>query len=481
MKRFLVCLLAVAFFVGLSDNALAQKKSAKGGKKKKTAAVVETPTVALPYNSNDCLFAVELKQDVVYGPTSAPSGAGRLMEVAASASNPYVVEREHNSVWYKFSVPYNGELEIEIQQTNPADDYDFMIFKYTDNYFSNNLIQGKILPVASSLTAVDTTLIVKKDAKGKAGKGAAAAKTGAAKPAAAATTGQAASAGNTATAKAAGAKKDAKQAPPAYTIGMKSTGVSYFLPKDSICRDIKSIKVSQGETYYILLDNLTPNGSGHTIKVSMHVDAFTPIVKVSDPNSKTPIDVDLVVLEKNTNNRAIVQNPNFKSGRIPFVPGFDYTLYAKRQGYFSVYKEFNANVFKVDTMLNITMHKAVKGSTFTLEDVYFTTDGKQLLPGSDTVLMNYVMLFLNHPEVTLLIKGYVATYGDVTLESDQEVSLERAVTVKNFLVSKGIEANRLSVSGMSPTEIRRAVAAANDPKVGLLKKRIEFIVTNVGK
>ncbi|MBQ4377518.1 MAG: hypothetical protein II793_07495, partial [Bacteroidales bacterium] len=84
-------------------------------------------------------------------------------------------------------------------------------------------------------------------------------------------------------------------------------------------------------------------------------------------------------------------------------------------------------------------------------------------------------------EVEFLIKGYVPTYGDVTMESDQEMSLERALTVKNFLMSKGIAADRMTVSGMNPTEIRRAGAAANDPKVGLLKKRIEFIVTNVGK
>lgn len=466
MKRFFIYLLSCLLVLGMADNLQAQKKGGKKGKKGKKEVVEEKPAQQLPYNSNDCLFAIQLQQDVVYGPTSAPHGAGRLMEIQATKSNPNVVDYEHNSVWYKFEVPYNGELEIEINQTNPADDYDFMVFKYTDVYFSNNMMQGKIRPVASSLTAVDSTLIpVKKDPKAKGKAGAAAKPAADAKPAAGK----------------AGAKKDGKAAAPAYTIGMKHTAKSFFLPKDSVARDIRSVQVRQGETYYILLDNLSANGGGHTIKVSLHADAFLPVVKVSAPGSKAPVDVDLVILEKNTNNRPVVQNPNFKGGRIAFVPGFDYTLYAKRQGYFSVYKEFNSNVFKQDTMLNIVMNRCVKGSTFTLEDIYFTEDSKQLLGNSDSVLTEYVMLFMNHPEVEFLIKGYVPTYGDVTMESDQEMSLERALTVKNFLMSKGIAADRMTVSGMNPTEIRRAGAAANDPKVGLLKKRIEFIVTNVGK
>ena len=487
MKRFLIYLISCLLVIGMTDNVQAQKKKSSKGKKSKKEEVVEKPAQVLPYNSNDCLFAVPLQQDIVYGPTTAPRGAGRLMEVQATASNPNLVEFEHNTVWYKFQVPYNGLLEIEINQVNPADDYDFMVFRYTDVYFSNNLLQGKIRPVAASLTGVDSTLIpAKKDPKAKGAKGAAktaasadktAAKPASEKPAATPATDKA----TTAKPAAKGAKKDSKPAPPAYTIGMKHNAASYFLPKDSIRRDIKSIPVKQGETYYILLDNLSASGSGHSIKVSLHVDAFRPIVRVADPSAKKPIDVDLVILEKNTNNRPIVQNPNFKTDRIDFVPGFDYTLYAKRQGYFSIYKEFNSNIFKQDTMLNITMSRAVKGSTFTLENIFFTEDAKQLLGQSDSILMEYVMLFMNHPEVSFLIKGYVPTYGDVTLESDQEISLERAITVKNFLMSKGIAAERMTVAGMTPTEIRRAGAAANDPKIGLLKKRIEFIVTNVGK
>ncbi|MBQ0015804.1 MAG: hypothetical protein KBT04_02330, partial [Bacteroidales bacterium] len=399
--------------------------------------------------------------DVTYGPTSAPSGAGRIMEVTASKSNPNVIEREHNSVWYKFKAPYNGELEIEVTQVNGADDYDMMVYRYTDAYFSNNLIQGKIKPIASNLSAVDSSLIVKTtDTKGKKGK---------------------TSTATQATPKTAkGKNAPAKEVKAIYHIGMKHDATSYFLPKDSIRRDIKSVTVAAGETYYILLDNANA-GSGHSIKVSMYVNAFTPLVNFIDPTTKKATPVDLLVIEKNTNNRTVAKDANYKGGRLSFIPNFNYTLYAKKPGFFSIYKDFNANIFKEDTMMTFTLQKAAKGSVFTIEDIYFTEDGKQLLGNSDTVLTNYVMLFMNHPEVSFLIKGYVPTYGEVTMESDQAVSLERAMTVKQFFMSKGIDASRMTVAGMTPSEIKKAGAAANDPKVGLLTKRVELIITTAAK
>lgn len=458
MKRILVALLALLLVFGFSEAQAQSKnpgkktstskttKTSKKSKKKGKAAEPEVPAiqeVPLPYNSNDCLFAVELQPDVPFGPTTAPQGAGRMMEIMADKAHPCVFENEHNSVWYRFKAPYSGDLVIDIMQTDISDDYDFLVYKYTDDYFSNHLIQNKIRPLASNLSSVDTALVAAAKPKNK---------------------------------KQAAQVRRASEKP---VIGMSLDATDKMLTKKSTKGFIKSIPVRKDEVYYIVLDNNSPKGSGHTIKVSVHVESFSPLIAFYDPVSKKPVEVELLVLEKNTNNREIVKNPKFRSGHINFVPNFSYTLYAKKDGYFSIYKDFNANIFKDDTVMRFLMNRTEKGTSFPVSDIYFESGESVLLPESDTALLNYVSMFRNHPDVTFEVKGYVTTYG-VDADYDQRVSLERAQSVRDFFVRNGIASSRITVSGMTPSEIKRAAAAAFNNK-GNSKQdvKVSLIITGI--
>ncbi len=165
MKRFITVLLACTLLLCAYD-VQAQSKSGKStktsasskkGKGKNVPEVKPTPTeVSLPYNSNDCIFAIDLPVDVAYGPTTAPKGAGRVQDVMREKNNPNVFEYEHNTTWYKFTVPYSGNLEFTITPTNAGDDYDYLLFKYTDVYFSNRIIEGKVKPIAANLGGLDS-------------------------------------------------------------------------------------------------------------------------------------------------------------------------------------------------------------------------------------------------------------------------------------------------------------------------------------
>lgn len=479
MKRFFIALLALTLVFGVCD-VQAQSKGKKGAKTTKTSSksknsksakgkkgkknAVETPEIQetqLPYNCNDCIFAIPLNVDQAYGPTTAPQGAGRVMEVMADKKHPNLPEFEHNSVWYKFTVPYNGKLEVAITQTNLADDYDMIIYKYTDVYFSNHVQCNKVLPVAVNMSAPDTTLLAKP------------------KKPTVETTGD--------------AKADAKAKAELNkvwrqqqehnaaigTIGMNHEAEDILLTKESRKRHIRSIDVRKGEVYYIMLDNVNPNGKGHSIKVSIHVEAFEVPISFYDAKAKKNVDVNLTILEKNTNNRVIVQNNNFKAGRVKFVPNFNYTLYAKKDGYFSVFLDFNADRFKEDTMMRIRMNRAERGTIYPISDIYFANE-TELLKESDSVLVNFVQMFKNHPDVTFTIKGLVHTYG-VDPEHDQLVSLERAKSVKAYFVKNGIPEDNIRTIGMTPTDIKRAATAAFDNKKNNDSEvKIQLIITGVG-
>ena len=441
MRRYLIVLFACLIAMGATEawaqaprtgnrttstkNAKGKTTKRKGGKDSKKGRE-QPPAVQLPSQSNDCLFAIPLQADVAYGPTTAPQGAGRLQEIVRDKNNRHVFEFEHNTVWYKFVAPYNGDLNIAITQENPMDDYDFLVYKYTDVYFSNHLIQNKIKPIAACLTAVDSAT-----------------------------------------------------QPRGVTIGMDSTGSRRFLGKEGIGRFVSPIPVKKGEEYYIVLDNVSNKGAGHTIKVSVHVDCFTPTVQFYDPKIKKFIDVDLLILEKNTDNRAIVKSAHFKNERVRLVPGFDYTLYAKKDGYFSVFKEFNADICKEDTLLRFIMKQAKVGTVLPITDIYFSDDVK-LLEVSDTSLLSYVAMFRNHPAMRFKIKGYVQSYG-IDMERDIKMSQTRAEVVRQFFIEHGVEADRMTVAGMSENEIRRSAAAALNRNQPFNDAKVELIITEIVK
>ena len=472
MKRFLIALLACMLVMGVAPDVQGQtkKKSAKttstskkkGSTKKAVApAPVQPKDVELPPNSNDCLFAIPLMLDKPYGPTTAPDGSGRMMEVVADKAHPDLFEREHNSVWYKVAIPYNGNLVIDIVQLDVWDDYDFLVYKNTGQYFSNHVMLNKVLPVAVNMSGVDTAAL-----------SAAAQKAAAPKPKVKPASPQ-------------DKKKEAEEPVidlppvPVATIGMNPDATAKCLTKKDKGGFIKSIPVRMGEEYYIVLDNCAPNGKGHTIRVSIQVDAYEPLVLFYDKKGKKYVDVDLMILEKGGQGgeRPVVRNEHYRGGRVKFVPGFSYTLYAKRDGYFSVFREFNArDLMMRDTIMLYQMERTERGSSFQIKDIYFEDGDSKLIAGYDSVLMDYVAMFRNHPEVTFLVKGYVQSYG-VDAESDMLLSLDRAKTVKEYFVKNGIDANRITTAGMTKNEIKRAAAAALDKGGGFSGVRCELIIT----
>ena len=464
--------MAVALMVGAAGDLQAQNKKKKSGKAKTTQTTKKKKEVApaapvatdveLPYNSNDCLFAIPLQIDKTYGPTTAPDGGGRVQEVVADKEHPNLFEREHNSVWYKITIPYNGQLEIDIAQRNVWDDYDFLVYKNTGIYFSNQVLLNKVAPVAVNLGAVDSNSLA-----------AAALKANERQPKS-----------KTEAQPKKKKKEDAEPdftlpAEPKPTIGMSIDAKEKMLTKKQYGGFIKSIPVRMGEEYYIVLDNRSEGGQGHTITCSVHADAYEPLVLFYDRKGKRYVDVDLMILERGGQGgeRPIVKDAHYRGGKVKFIPGFSYTLYAKRDGYFSVYREFNASDLMLhDTIMMTYLERTERGASFPIKNIYFEDGEATLISGTDTALMEYVAMFRNHPDITFLVKGYVQSYG-VNAEADMLLSLERAKTIKEYFVQHGIAADRITTAGMTKNEIKRAAAAALDKGAGFSGIKAELIIT----
>lgn len=116
---------------------------------------------------------------------------------------------------------------------------------------------------------------------------------------------------------------------------------------------------------------------------------------------------------------------------------------------------------------------AVSEDRLVLVGVNFAFDKSDLLPESYYVLDKAVKLLKDNPKVNVEIEGYTDYIG--TEDYNQKLSIDRAQTVKDYLVSRGITANRLTTVGYG----KGNPVANNETEEGrAMNRRIVFRILN---
>lgn len=115
----------------------------------------------------------------------------------------------------------------------------------------------------------------------------------------------------------------------------------------------------------------------------------------------------------------------------------------------------------------------VRGMVITLSGgVLFESAKWQLLPAAQTKL-NDVADALTKQDVTstITVEGHTDSQG--TAASNQELSQKRAESVRTYLVSRGIAADRITATGLGPT---RSIADNASPEGRANNRRVEIVV-----
>ncbi len=114
----------------------------------------------------------------------------------------------------------------------------------------------------------------------------------------------------------------------------------------------------------------------------------------------------------------------------------------------------------------VLMTKAESGNTMVLQDVNFKR-GTAELEGSETILAltEIADFLLENPDLRLRIHGHTDNAGDPGL--NKALSLERASSVRTFLTDKGIQFEKLRISGWGGTR----PVASNSTESGRSKNR----------
>ena len=112
-----------------------------------------------------------------------------------------------------------------------------------------------------------------------------------------------------------------------------------------------------------------------------------------------------------------------------------------------------------------------QGETIQLENVFFHRASADLLESSFEELDKLVFIMINNPKLEIEIRGHTDNIGfedELLLLSE-----ERAETVRNYLVSKGVSASRMRFRGYGSSV---PIASNDHPETRKLNRRVEFFI-----
>ena len=116
------------------------------------AAEEESAVFHMEKRVGDCPGAVALGSRL--GPVVSNNFYGHQMEIRnQKKDNPYLIAFEKNVVWYKIECENSGLLTFTIQPVNPAENYDFVLYKSAGRWFCPHFQDYVNNPLRSNLSA----------------------------------------------------------------------------------------------------------------------------------------------------------------------------------------------------------------------------------------------------------------------------------------------------------------------------------------
>ncbi len=336
--------------------------------------------------TSTCETALDISRFKRFGPTTAP--------VQYGAQNTLNFEREKYPTWYKFTIEENGLLLFDIIPTNPQDNYNFMLFKATDN-FCADFNKGAVKALRANFGPSQ------KENYGYTG------------------------------------------------LSYESGGRSYEAPvkvrKGEVYYLALNNEYSYGSGHTIAFSILNTykinghvyNGNNNPVKAEVTWKSLynSNIYISNETNKKGEYELEIAV---NNNSHTF--------------PKYECMAYADK--YFPDFRVFSTEeASKLDgQIINFKLQKIKKGhNNKTLGIIYFEPNEFIAVAKSDTVMQKLLKTMLLNEKAEIILEGHTNGLYPST-QVDMKLSQERAEAIKRYLTENGIMEQRIQVKGYGSTK-----------------------------
>ncbi len=206
--------------------------------------------------------------------------------------------------------------------------------------------------------------------------------------------------------------------------------------------------------------------------VEIQTNATVVRGKVIDAESKEPLIADVVLADNSTAEQLEEHKTDTSGAFSTFMPsGKNYNFSVQKEGYLFHSENFDipqTNGFQQFDLI-IELKKIDIGSKVVLRNIFFDFDKATLRKESTAELENLFEIMQEMPKLKIEISGHTDNKGSA--EYNKTLSAKRAKAVVDYLVTKGISADRMRSAGYG----KERPVATNDTDAGRqLNRRTEF-------
>ena len=197
--------------------------------------------------------------------------------------------------------------------------------------------------------------------------------------------------------------------------------------------------------------------------------------EVSDEISGKPIEAKIKVTNNITREVVAELKSNSKTGKymVSLPAGVNYNITIEKEGALFQSKNISLpeNAGYKELVSDVKLLSVKKGANIVLNNIFFDTGKDVLKPESMEELDRLVKMLVDYVSIKIEISGHTDNRGDE--KANVFLSQNRAKNVVNYLISKGIDAKRLTFKGYGSAK----PLATNDNDENRQKnRRTEFLI-----
>lgn len=370
--------------------------------------------------NSDCTTAILVEKEKYC--VSEPLGHGEKLEISGfSLGSDRYFEKEHLTVWYKIKIEENGRFTFELTPHQATDDWDFMLYKFSegDNVCVKNF--NSISPIRANIARNDNEQGIK--------------------------------------------------------TGLNESALNLYSAAGTNAVFSRVLDVKKGDVLYLITDNVNPLGKGHCIvfnlpKSQAEKDSInnqienldsTEVTKEKEnqaPKSKYTIILKDKFSKDSLKGKISVEMANYSATETDVINSVvEVSETGKMQvvgyapGYLFEYVDYFVPKQIESKTITVLLKPLKEGEKVNLNNIEFVGNKAEFLPSSYSSLKTLLSFMKDNPNIQVEIGGHVNGPGDPNKRWFRVLSRRRAKAVKNYLIEKGVSKKQLKHFGYGNKEM----------------------------